>query len=90
MNERDKLLAEFEYWLDREGIALPPERRLDALADFADVRKHVEVVEGVSQSNAEPSTVFLLRPDLHIVWSGDGPIPDPASLARRSLGHPLR
>jgi 2-polyprenyl-6-methoxyphenol hydroxylase-like FAD-dependent oxidoreductase len=35
-------------------------------------------------------SVFLLRPDLHIVWSGDGPIPDPASLARRSLGHPLR
>ena len=61
MNERDKLLAEFEYWLEREGIDLPPERRLGALADFADVRKHVEVVEGGSTANAEPATVYLLR-----------------------------
>ena len=62
MDEQDTLLAEFEYWLKMEGIALPAERRLGALADFADVRKHVEIVEGGSQSNAEPATVFLLRP----------------------------
>ena len=61
MDERDKLAAEFEYWLDREGIGLSPERRLGALADFADLRKHVEVVNSASQSNAEPSTVFVLR-----------------------------
>ena len=61
MDEQDTLLAEFEYWLKREGIALPPERRLGALADFADVRKHVEIVDHASQSNPEPSTVFVLR-----------------------------
>ena len=61
MDERDKLLAEFEYWLQREGIDLPPERRLGALADFADLRRHVEVVNCGSESNAEPSTVFVLR-----------------------------
>ena len=61
MDERDKLAAEFDYWLKREGIGLPPERRLGALADFADIRRHVEVVNCSSQSNAEPSTVFVLR-----------------------------
>lgn len=61
MDQQDTLLAEFEYWLKREGIVLPPERRLGALADFADVRKHVEIVDNASQSNPEPSTVFVLR-----------------------------
>ena len=61
MDERDELLAEFEYWLDRERIALPPERRLAALADFADVRRHVEIVNRSSPSDAEPSTVYALR-----------------------------
>ena len=61
MDEHDKLLAEFEYWLRKEGIDLPPALRLDALADFADVRTHVEVVDRASESNSEPSTVFVLR-----------------------------
>ena len=61
MEKQDALLAEFEYWLKREGIALPAERCLAALADFADVRKHVEIVDNASQSNPEPSTVFVLR-----------------------------
>ena len=61
MNERDKLCAEFDYWLAREGIDIPPERRLSALADFIDVRKHVEIVESGSPSTSEPSTVFVLR-----------------------------
>jgi len=61
MDERDELLAEFEYWLAREGIDLPPERRLGALADYADVRKHVEIVESASLSNTEPATVYVLR-----------------------------
>lgn len=61
MDEKETLLAEFEYWLNREGIALPAERRTGALADFADVRKHVGIVNNTSQSNPEPSTVFVLR-----------------------------
>ena len=64
MEKQDALLAEFDYWLRREGITLPAERRQDALADFADVRKHVEIVDIASQSNPEPSTVFLLRPGI--------------------------
>ena len=64
MDERDTLLAEFEYWLKRERIALPPERRLGALADFADVRKHVEIVDIACQSDPEPSTVPVLQPGM--------------------------
>ena len=62
MDEKEALLAEFDYWLKREGITLPAERRPDALADFADVRKHVAIVDIASQSNSEPTTVFVLRP----------------------------
>jgi len=32
-------------------------------------------------------SVFLLRPDLHIAWRGDGPPEDPAALARIVTGH---
>ncbi len=32
-------------------------------------------------------SVLLLRPDLHIAWSGDGPLPDATALARRVTGH---
>jgi hypothetical protein len=32
------------------------------------------------------ASVFLLRPDLHIVWRGDGPPPDPAALAALATG----
>ena len=62
MDEQDALNAEFEYWLSREGITLPAERRADAFADFADVRKHVGIVDTASRSNPDPSTVFVLRP----------------------------
>ncbi len=32
--------------------------------------------------------VLLLRPDLHIAWSGTAPVPAPPQLARRVTGHP--
>ena len=32
------------------------------------------------------ASVFLLRPDLHIVWRGDGAPTDPAGLAARATG----
>src|SRR5205807_606650 len=33
------------------------------------------------------AAVFLLRPDLHIVWRGDGPPPAPERLAALATGH---
>ena len=64
MEEQNRLLADFKYWLNREGIALPPERYLEALADFADIRRHVEIVNGEFGSETEPATVFALRPGM--------------------------
>ena len=32
------------------------------------------------------AAVFLLRPDLHIVWRGDAAPPDPAGLAALATG----
>ena len=63
MDEQDKLLAEFEYWLEKEGIDLPSERRQAALADFADVRRHVGAVDRAVMiiADAEPSSEYVLR-----------------------------
>jgi 2-polyprenyl-6-methoxyphenol hydroxylase-like FAD-dependent oxidoreductase len=36
------------------------------------------------------ASVFLLRPDLHIAWRGDGPPDDPSGLAALATGHGLR
>jgi 2-polyprenyl-6-methoxyphenol hydroxylase-like FAD-dependent oxidoreductase len=33
------------------------------------------------------ASVFLLRPDLHIAWRGDGPPQDPQALAAMATGH---
>ena len=62
MEKQDELLAEFKYWLNREGITLPAERRTAALADFADLRKHVDIVDLACQADPEPSTVRVLQP----------------------------
>jgi hypothetical protein len=37
-------------------------------------------------SSAYGASVFLLRPDLHIVWCGDGPPPNPEGLAALATG----
>jgi hypothetical protein len=36
--------------------------------------------------NVYGASVFLLRPDLHIAWRGDGPPPDPTTLAAMVTG----
>ena len=36
------------------------------------------------------ASVFLLRPDLHIAWRGDGPPPDPEGLAHLATGQAAR
>ena len=64
MEKQDELLAEFEYWLKREGITFPAERCLAGLADFVDVRRHVEIVDIACQSAPESSTVLVLRPGM--------------------------
>lgn len=60
MDPSAKLLAELKYWLDREGIVLPPERIAGALADYIDVRHHVDVVAAALPQD-EPATVLVLR-----------------------------
>jgi hypothetical protein len=37
-------------------------------------------------SSVYGACAFLLRPDLHIVWRGDGPPPDPEGLAALATG----
>ena len=46
------------------------------------VRLDEERVRGVYGAS-----VFLLRPDLHVVWRGEGPPADPAGLAGLATGH---
>ena len=50
-------------------------------APISIVRRNEPRVRGVYEA-----PVFLLRPDLHIAWRGDGPPPDPERLARMGTG----
>ena len=50
-------------------------------APLAVIRREEPRVRGVYGAS-----VFLLRPDLHIVWRGDGAPTDPAGLAARATG----
>jgi hypothetical protein len=50
-------------------------------APLAVIRRDEPRVRGVYGAS-----VFLLRPDLHIVWRGDGAPTDPAGLAARATG----
>jgi 2-polyprenyl-6-methoxyphenol hydroxylase-like FAD-dependent oxidoreductase len=50
-------------------------------APFAVLRRNEPRVRGIYGAS-----VFLLRPDLHIVWRGDGPPPDAPTLAALATG----
>ena len=57
----DALTAEYMALLARAGIAMPPERLADAVAEFAELRTHVERVNAACPPEAEPATLFGLR-----------------------------
>lgn len=60
MPAEDAAAAEYLALLARAGIAMPPERLAEAVAEFLDLRSHVERVNAACPPDAEPSTMFEL------------------------------
>ena len=54
----DGLTAEYVALLARAGIAMPPGRLAEAVAEFAELRAHVERVNDACPPEAEPATLF--------------------------------
>lgn len=57
----DALTAEYMSLLARAGIAMPAERLAEAVAEFAELRAHVERVNAACPPETEPATLFGLR-----------------------------
>lgn len=57
----DGSTAEYVALLARVGIAMPPERLAEAVAEFNELRVHIERVNAACPSEAEPATLFGLR-----------------------------
>jgi hypothetical protein len=58
----DALAAEFDCLMKRAGIKLPPQRRVSALAAYADLRGQIALLHGRYGPESEPSNVFRLSP----------------------------
>jgi hypothetical protein len=58
----DALAAEFDCLMKRAGITIPPQRRVSALAAYADLRGQIALLHGRYGYESEPSNVFRLSP----------------------------
>jgi hypothetical protein len=58
----DALAAEFDCLMKRAGITIPPQRRVSALAAYADLRSQIVLLHGRYGYESEPSNVFRLSP----------------------------
>ena len=56
----DPAAAEYLALLARAGIAVPPERLAEAVAEYVELRGHVERVNAACPPDAEPATMFHL------------------------------
>jgi|HubBroStandDraft_3_1064219.scaffolds.fasta_scaffold147975_2 thioredoxin reductase len=68
--------------LGRRGVKTPIMERNPTTGPWPKMDRTEPQVRGVFDRS-----VLLLRPDLHIAWSGHAPIPAPAALAGRVTGH---
>lgn len=58
----DALAAEFDTFMVRAGITIPPERRGAVLAAYADIRDQMNLLRGRYSHLNEPSNIFRLEP----------------------------
>ena len=56
------LAAEFDCFMARAGITIPPARRASTLAAYADLRGQIALLHDRYGPEAEPSNVFRLSP----------------------------
>ena len=58
----DALAAEFDVFMQRAGLVIPPDRRAALLAGYADLRAQLPLLRQPRTAAAEPSNIFHLVP----------------------------
>jgi hypothetical protein len=58
----DALAAEFDAFMKRAGITIPPDRRPAILAGYVDLLTQIALLHGRYSHVAEPANVFRLQP----------------------------
>ena len=56
------LKAEFDAFLQRAGVTLPPDRRAAALAGYEDLLGQIALLHGRYSHVTEPANIFRLQP----------------------------
>lgn len=62
MPSPDELSAEFDVFMHRAGIVVPPDRRSAILASYADLREQIALLHNRYAYTDEPANVFRLSP----------------------------
>ena len=58
----DALAQEFDAFMVRGGLTVPPARRAAVLASYADFRAQIDLLHGRQDHTGEPAHVFSLAP----------------------------
>lgn len=58
----DILAAEFDAFMARAGVTVPPGRRATILAAYADFRAQIDLLHGRQDHTGEPAHTFALTP----------------------------
>jgi hypothetical protein len=58
----DELAREFDMFMARAGLTVPPARRAPVLASYADFRAQIALLHGRHEHTDEPAHVFSLPP----------------------------
>ena len=55
----DALAQEFDAFMARAGLTVPPARRATVLASYADFRAQIDLLHGRQDHTGEPAHIFV-------------------------------
>lgn len=58
----DELAREFDAFMVRGGLTVPPARRATVLESYADFRAQIDLLHGRQDHTGEPAHIFSLPP----------------------------
>lgn len=58
----DELAREFDGFMTRAGLTVPPARRAVVLASYMDFRSQIDLLHGRQDHTGEPAHIFALPP----------------------------
>jgi hypothetical protein len=58
----NELAREFDGFMTRAGLTVPPARRAGVLASYADFRAQIDLLHGRQDHTGEPAHIFSFSP----------------------------